>query len=128
MDTSLKAGSADRDDYTDFKVWPPPHLPHSATPLLCSSHFSKDSHLEFSRLEVFFKCLFLIFNFYNVVLVSAIQQHKSAIIIHAPLPPFLLPVPPSESSRSTRMGFLCYIVTSHQLFTLHLIVCCCCCC
>ena len=66
-----------------------------------------------------------IFNFYNDVLVSAIQQRKSAIIILT-FPPSLAPSPPpispSRSSQRATLGFLCYTVTSHQLSTLRLIV------
>ena len=58
---------------------------------------------------------------YNVVLVSIIQQCKSAIIIHispsswASLPSLHSPIPPARSSQSPRLGSLLYIATSHQL-------------
>ena len=55
-----------------------------------------------------------------VELVSAIQQHESAIIIHI-CPPswtFLQPTPshPSRSLQSTKLSSLCYIAASHYLF------------
>ena len=60
----------------------------------------------------FFKIHFLIWGklLYNVVLVSAIQQCKSDIIMHI-LPPF----PPSRSSQSARLGSLCYIARDYCL-------------
>ena len=56
---------------------------------------------------------------YNIVLVSAVQQCKSAIIIRMSSPSRAsLPSPyptQSESSLSTKLGSLCYTATSHQL-------------
>lgn len=75
-------------------------------------------------LYIFFnsgKCIFRkIFNWKTIafVLVSAIQQHKSVIIIHiyspsgASLPP---PISPSRSPQSARLHSLCYIWTISQL-------------
>ena len=66
--------------------------------------------------------LIFLFNyfFYNVVLVFAIQQCKSSIIIHTP-PSSLTSLPPttfhpSMSSQCTRLGSLCY--TAQQLGSL----------
>ena len=65
---------------------------------------------------------------YNVVLVSIIQQCKSAIIIHispsswASLPSLHSPMPPARSSQSPRLGSLLYIATSHQLSILLMVV------
>ena len=62
---------------------------------------------------------------YCAVLVSAIQQRASAIIIHIfpPLgPPSPTTIHPSRSSQSTRLGSLCYVATSRQLSVLHTIV------
>ena len=57
------------------------------------------------------------FNFYNVVLVSTIQQCKSAIItLTSPASPH-----PSRSSQITRWGCLCYTASSHQPSILPLI-------
>ena len=60
---------------------------------------------------------------YNVVMVSAMQQGKSAIISHThppspepPSPPLILPHP--RSSQGSRLGSLCYIahtVISHTV-------------
>ena len=64
---------------------------------------------------------------YNVVLDSAIQQHKSVIYIythihvcvyiciyHFPLePPSIPPSHPSRSSQSASLRSLCYLATSH---------------
>ena len=61
---------------------------------------------------------------YNVVLVSAIQQHESAITIYIPSPlslPLLPSSYPSRSSRSTGLGSPCYI-TTRQPPVLHMIV------
>ena len=66
------------------------------------------NQMQFFQLKKFF---FLC----NVVLISAIHQRKSAIIIHTSPPSPL----PSGSSQSTRLGFLCYTETSHQLPILH---------
>ena len=74
---------------------------------------------------------------YNVVLVSALQkqvvfscavlQHKSVIIIHIHLEhPSCFPSHYSRSSQSTTLGSLCYIASSHQLSTLHVVVHICC--
>ena len=65
---------------------------------------------------------------YNVVVVSAMQQHRSVIIIY--MYPSLLslpPIPPSHSSRSSEsatLGSQCYLymANSHQLSILHMIV------
>ena len=69
---------------------------------------------------------------YNSVLVSAIQQYKSVIIIYiyiyipSLLSLLLLPPPhPSRSSQSARLGSLGYIATSHLLSVLHMVVCIC---
>ena len=69
--------------------------------------------------------IYIFLNFYNVVLVSAIQQCKSAIIIHMP-PPSLVSFPfpshPFRSSQSARLGSLCYTATSHHVSILHLML------
>ena len=59
----------------------------------CTYNYTKYPHLGriffFNYLIVYFFasfCIFVFFNFYNIVLVSAIQQCKSAIIIHISLP------------------------------------------
>ena len=62
---------------------------------------------------------------YNVVLVSAIPQGESAIIICIPLglePPSPPATPPPRSPRSARLNSLCYIATSHQLSVSHLMI------
>ena len=59
------------------------------------------------------------------MLVSAIQQCQSAIIIHIYSPswaPYAPTLHPSKSSQSTRLASLCYIAASHQLSSFHLIV------
>ena len=69
--------------------------------------------------------------FYNVVLVSAIQQCKSCLMTHTPLPSLASPLPPSHPSRSSQsvsLGSLCCAETSRQLSILHPIVCICWCC
>ena len=69
--------------------------------------------------------MYIFLNFCNVVLVSAIQQCKSAIIIHMP-PPSLVSLPfpshPFRSSQSARLGSLCYTAPSHQVSILHLML------
>ena len=61
------------------------------------------------------------------MLVSSIQQHGLAISTHIP-PPFWASIPPPHpthpprSSQSTELSSLCYIVTSHQLSILHMLV------
>ena len=70
---------------------------------------------------------------YNVVLVSAIQQCKSAIIICVYLSSFLSLPPlslshPSRSSQNTRLDSLWHIATAHQLSILHTALCICWCC
>ena len=68
-------------------------------------------------------CTLLFFNFYSVVLVSAVPQRESPIIIH--LSPsswvsLLSPHPtPLGHHESTRLGSPCYRATSHQLSTTH---------
>ena len=63
---------------------------------------------------------------YNIVLVFALK-HESVIIIYV-YTPFLLnlsPLPSSHFSRSSqnaRLGSLCYIVASYQLYILHMMV------
>ena len=62
---------------------------------------------------------------YNVVLVSAIWQHESAIIIHIfpslrNFPP--IPHPTPLGHHRVRLSSLCYMATSHQLFILHMTV------
>ena len=68
----------------------------------------------------------LFFNFYNVGLVSAIQQCDSIIIIHYfymyKIYTPLSPIPPPRSSQSARLFSLCYTATSHQPSVLHMIV------
>ena len=62
---------------------------------------------------------------YSVVLVSAIQQCKSAIILHLSPPSWIFFPPPSHSfrsSQSARLGSLCYTETSYQLSVLHMVV------
>ena len=62
---------------------------------------------------------------YNVVLVSALQQHESAISIHMSLPSWTsLPLPShlSRLSQSTGLSSLCYTTTSHKLSILHMIM------
>ena len=70
---------------------------------------------------------------YNVVLVSAVQQHESAYIslwtsIHASSPSeaFLaLPSHPSRSSQSAGLGSPCSAAASHQLAVSQMGVCTC---
>ena len=77
-------------------------------------------YIEFFS-EPCFKKKFFFFNFYSVVLVSAMHQCKSAIVTHAS--------PPSNPQVITecQTGLPCYTATSHQLSILHLIVCICWC-
>ena len=74
-------------------------------------------------------CFFLILLknfFYNVMLVSAIQQlwisHNYTYIPSLSSLPPLSPSHPSRSSQSTRLGSLCYTATSRQLSVWYLIV------
>ena len=59
---------------------------------------------------------------YNILLVSAEQQHESAIRIHTS-PPSWVSLPPashpSGSSQSTALSFLCYRAGSHYVSALH---------
>ena len=74
--------------------------------------------LGVNNLSIFSTYVFILFfNFYNVVLVSAIQQCEAAIIIH--------PSPPSFPSPHPIFPVItehCYTAISHQLSILHLIV------
>ena len=59
-----------------------------------------------AKYHLFF--LIVVWLFYNVVLVSAVQQHESAICIHVS-PPSRPPLPyPSRLSQSTKLTSLCY--------------------
>ena len=56
------------------------------------------------------------------MLVSAIQQHDSAISIQCPLPlrsPSHPPSHPSRSSQSTELSSLCYTAASHAVYFTH---------
>ena len=61
---------------------------------------------------------------YDVMLISAVQQYKSAIIIHMTTP-FCAPSPPpshhSKSSQSTRLDSLCCVIAPYQLSLLPMI-------
>ena len=57
---------------------------------------------------------------YNVVLVSAVHQHKSAIIIH--ICHLLLEPPSPLVITEHHAGSLCYTAPSHQLSVLHVSV------
>ena len=72
---------------------------------------------------------------YNVVLVSAIQQHESAISFmctYTHLPPSRACLPllshPSGPSQDTALCCLGYAAASHLLIILHMIMCMCQCC
>ena len=91
-----------------------------------------DTNSRFKSLSCCFFCCCFIFKIHvwirgkllcNVVLVSAIQELQSAIIIHiaAPAGASLSPprLHPSGSSQSTRLGSQGYIAASHQLSILH---------
>ena len=74
--------------------------------------------------------IYLVFNlfligeelFYNVLLASAVQ-HESVIVIYIfPPEPFSPPLHFSRSSQNARLGSLCYIIASYQLYILHVIV------
>ena len=57
---------------------------------------------------------------YTIVLVSAIQQPKSAAGIHM-FPPSWIPLPsPSRLSQSTGLSSLCHTINSHLLSILHM--------
>ena len=73
-------------------------------------------------LELLFYVLFS--NFYDVVLVSAIQQCRSPIIIHTSpsLASLSSPTPSLQVITEYQTEPPCYAETSHQLFILHLIV------
>lgn len=75
---------------------------------------------------VYFFEFMLFFNFYSVVLVSAVQQCDSIIIIHYfymyKIYTPLSPIPPPRSSQSARLVPLCYTAASHQPWVLHMIV------
>ena len=72
---------------------------------VCTSCFGGDDHI--APYPVFF-FLIVVWLFYNVVLVSAVQQHESAICIHVS-PPSRPPLPyPSRLSQSTKLTSLCY--------------------
>ena len=58
------------------------HCRRTQIPSYFSLHFQK----LFLHLFFIFLYYFLLFNFYNVLLVSAIQQSKSTIIIHTSFP------------------------------------------
>ena len=58
---------------------------------------------------------------YNVMLISAVQQYKSAIILHITTPSWA-PSYHSKSSQSIRLVSLCYIIASYQLYLLPMIV------
>ena len=65
---------------------------------------------------------------YNVVLVSSIHQHETAIGIYVSLPSWTpLPSPtlshPSRLSQSTRLSFLNHTANSHWLHILHMVMC-----
>lgn len=61
---------------------------------------------------------------YDVMLISALKQYKSAIIIHMTTPS-CAPSPPlshhSKSSQSTRLDSLCCMIASYQLSLLPMI-------
>ena len=60
---------------------------------------------------------------YNVVLVSAIQEYKSAIIIYIWPPSWTsLPCPPPPSRSSQSRTSPCYVAISYQLSILHMVV------
>ena len=92
-------------------------------PMRFSSYFFFISSIRISFLKFYFligrKLL------YHVALVPAVQQCKSAIIIHISLPSWTslpLTIPPSRSSHCARLDFLCYVATSHQLSVSHMVV------
>ena len=59
--------------------------------------------------------------FYNVMLISAVQQYKSAIIIHITTPSWAPSYHP-KSSQSARLVSLCYMIASYPLSLLPMIV------
>ena len=84
---------------------------------LWSTDFSCGGFFFFS-----FKILFLIEDkfHYNVVLVSVIHQHESAISVHMYSPSWTSLPPhsscPSRLSQITKLGSLCYTAAFHWLF------------
>ena len=100
-----------------------------------SSMTVADTNSRFKSLSCCFFCCCFIFKIYvwirgkllyNVVLVSAIQELQSAIIIHIAAPSWASLSPPrlhpSGSSQSTRLGSQGYIAASQQLSILHVVV------
>ena len=55
---------------------------------------------------------------YNIVFISATDQHESVTSIHMSPPP-ATPCHPSRSSQSTRLNSFCYTANSHWLSFLH---------
>ena len=87
-----------------------------------------NSVINLELLIILYSLLNFIFNWkiilYNIVLVSAVQQHESVISIHIPLP--LEPSShssshPSMLSHSTKLSSLYYTATSHMSI-LHMVV------
>ena len=85
-------------------------------PLIFSTFLSRD--VNFFLMSF----IYFLFTFYNVVLVSAIQQHGSAIIIHVSPPPWAsLPSPSPHPRRSPRRARLCSMLYSTFSSTAHFI-------
>ena len=64
---------------------------------------------------------------YSVALVSAVQRCESVLIIYVYPLPLELPSPPPQplGHQSVRLVSVCFTATSHQLSTLHMMVCVC---
>ena len=82
---------------------------------------NKNKFLFLQKKNGFFKLIFIgVQLLYNVVLVSAVQQSESAICIH--ISPLFWISFPFSSPQSTEQSSLCYIVGSHQLSVLYIVV------
>ena len=114
----------------------PGHLSASHSPCYSNNLFPETNlHnwvmdvILFLMIPSLFHIFFLIelYLLYNVVLVSPVEQRELAICICflLSLAPIPSPSHPPRSSRSIKLSSLCYIAASHELFTLHSVMCVC---
>ena len=93
------------------------------SPSICHAEMGRDAMI-LGVVFFFFVIYFLTGRklLYNISLVSVVKQCNSLISIHISPPSWAsFPSPPSRS-QSTRLGSLCYITTSCQLSTFHMVV------